>query len=70
MSSDVTPLALTPADAARTLAISPRSLSRLVAAGKIKARRTAGRLLIDYASLRHYYEALPEGPHDPVRMAR
>ena len=61
-------LALSPADAAMCLAVSRRTLARLIAARKIVCRRTAGRLLIDAASLRAYYESLPTGPLPPVRV--
>jgi excisionase family DNA binding protein len=66
--SELTPLALAPADAARFLAISKRTLSRLIRDGRVTARRTDGRLLIDTESLRSYYDSLPVGPHAPVRV--
>jgi excisionase family DNA binding protein len=54
------PLALTPEDAAATLAISRRQLYRLIGAGKIKARKAGTRTtLIDAASVKAYYDALP-----------
>jgi hypothetical protein len=63
MSADDTdklePLALAPRDAARFLSISKRSLSRLIACGKIIARKDGARTLVDVASLKSYYAALP-----------
>jgi excisionase family DNA binding protein len=49
------PLALSPANAARFLSISKRSLSRLIAAKKIEARKDGPRTLVDVASLKAYY---------------
>jgi excisionase family DNA binding protein len=53
------PLALSPLDAAAHLSISKRTLSRLIAAGKIAARKDGVRTLVDVASLKAYYAALP-----------
>jgi hypothetical protein len=53
------PLALPPLAAAQFLSISKRSLSRLIAAGKIVARKQGSRTLVDVESLRAYYERLP-----------
>jgi hypothetical protein len=55
----VEPLALSPRDAAKFLSISKRSLSRLIAARKIVARKDGPRTLVDMASLRSYYASLP-----------
>ena len=57
--TELQPLALAPAAAAAFLSISKRSLSRLVAAGKVTARKAGPRTLIDTASLRSYFESLP-----------
>src|SRR5271168_2737711 len=55
------PLALSPANAARFLSISKRSLSRLIAAKKIEARKDGPpRTLVDVASLKAYYARLPK----------
>lgn len=63
MSADDTdklePLALAPRDAAHFLSISKRSLSRLIAGGKIIARKGGARTLVDVASLKAYYAGLP-----------
>jgi len=56
---EVEPLALAPAAAARTIAISKRSLSRLIADGKIIARKDGTRTLVDFESLKAYYRNLP-----------
>jgi excisionase family DNA binding protein len=53
------PLALPPQAAAQLLSISKRSLSRLIAAGKIVARKEGSRTLVDVESLKAYYTGLP-----------
>ena len=53
------PLALSISDAAKLLAISKRSVYRLIAAGKIVARRHGKRAIVDAASLKAYYTSLP-----------
>jgi excisionase family DNA binding protein len=53
------PLALAPLEAARFLSISKRTLSRLIAGGKILARKDGSRTLVDVASLKAYYASLP-----------
>jgi excisionase family DNA binding protein len=69
------PLAFSRAEACRYLGISPRHLTRLIAAGKIIARRDPGggrtRTLIDAASCRAYWASSPkvEGQR-PVGGAR
>lgn len=58
------PLALSPRDAAAFLSVSKRTLTRLIAAKKIEARKSEGRTLIDVSSLKTYYASLPkvDGP--------
>ena len=68
MPAALSPIALSPADACRYLAISRRTLARLVSLRKIKVRHTGRRVLVDAESLRRYYEGLPEGPLPPVRV--
>jgi hypothetical protein len=53
------PLALSPRGAAALLSISNRSLSRLIAARKIAARKDGSRTLVDVASIKACYAALP-----------
>jgi excisionase family DNA binding protein len=53
------PFALPPQAAAQLLSISKRSLSRLIAAGKIVARKEGSRTLVDVESLKAYYAGLP-----------
>ena len=60
MSTALEPLALSPREAAAFLSISKRSLSRLIRAGKIEARKAGPRTLVDVASLKAYYESLPK----------
>jgi excisionase family DNA binding protein len=56
---ELPPLALAPLAAARLLSISKRSLSRLIATGKIVARKDGTRTLVDVESLKAYYANLP-----------
>jgi excisionase family DNA binding protein len=53
------PLALSPADAAKFLSVSRRAVSKLIAEGKLAARKLGNRTLVDVAVLRAYYENLP-----------
>jgi excisionase family DNA binding protein len=67
----IEPLALSPRDAAQLLSISKRSLSRLIAARKIAARKDGPRTLVDVASLKTYYAALPlKTDHAPIVFGR
>jgi hypothetical protein len=56
---ELQPLALAPLAAARFLSISKRSLSRLIADGKVVARKEGTRTLVDVESLKAYYATLP-----------
>jgi excisionase family DNA binding protein len=61
------PIALSPRDAAQFLSISKRTLSHLIARRKIVARKDGVRTLVDVASLKAYYEALPlKTDHAPL----
>ncbi len=68
------PLALSPADAAKTLGIGRTNLYRLIAAGLIDARRLGGRTIIPATSLRDFLAGLPAAPirskptRDPARL--
>ena len=53
------PLAVPPNEAARLLAVSRRTVSRLIRERKLVARKLGKRTLVDYSSIRTYYEALP-----------
>jgi excisionase family DNA binding protein len=65
------PIALSPRDAAQFLSISKRSLSRLIAARKIEARKDGPRTLVDVASLKAYYASLPKKfDHVPTVFGR
>jgi len=63
--SNIQPVALSPADAARYLSISRRSLSRLIASGQVIAKKMPGgrtaRTLVDFDSLRSYYAPCRDG---------
>jgi excisionase family DNA binding protein len=65
------PIALSPRDAAQFLSISKRSLSRLIRARKIEARKHGPRTLVDVASLKAYYASLPKKTdHLPIVFGR
>lgn len=53
-------LALSPRDAAAFLAVSKRTLTRLIADKKIEARKSGPRTLVTVASLKAYFESLPK----------
>jgi len=52
------PLALPPRDAAKFLSIGKRTLSNLIRAKKIVARKSGVRTLVDVALLKSFYESL------------
>jgi excisionase family DNA binding protein len=56
---DIAPLALSPKAAAATLSISRRKLDILISDGVLKARKDGSRTLVDYASVKAYYDGLP-----------
>jgi excisionase family DNA binding protein len=56
----VAPLAVPPNEAARLLAVSRRTVSRLIRQHKLIARKLGKRTLVDYDSVRAYYSTLPE----------
>jgi excisionase family DNA binding protein len=61
------PMALSPREAANYIAVSKRTLSRLIRAKKIAARKAGVRTLVDVASLKAYYESLPlKTDHAPI----
>jgi len=67
----IEPLALSPSQAAVFLSISKRSLSRLIRAGKIEARKAGPRTLVDVVSPKAYYETLPrKTDHAPIVFGR
>jgi len=69
--SVIEPLALSPREAAAFLSISKRSLSRLIRARKIEARKSGPRTLVDVASLKAYYASLPKKTdHAPIVFGR
>jgi hypothetical protein len=76
MSASLEPLAISPAASGRFLGVSKRSIYNLIAARKIIAKKDKGRTLVDVASIRAYYAALPEkdGPEplfgDPEPKAK
>ena len=61
------PIALSPRDAAAFIGVSKRTLSRLIRANKIAARKAGPRTLVDVASLKAYYDSLPlKTDHAPI----
>ena len=69
--SAIEPLALSPRDAADCLSVSKRTVSNLIAAGKIEARKNGTRTLVDVASLKTYYASLPlKADHAPLVFGR
>ena len=67
----IEPLALSPRDAADCLSVSKRTVSNLIAAGKIEARKYGTRTLVDVASLKTYYASLPlKTDHGPLVFGR
>jgi excisionase family DNA binding protein len=67
----IEPLALSPRDAADCLSVSKRTVSNLIAAGKIEARKNGTRTLVDVASLKTYYASLPlKADHAPLVFGR
>ncbi len=61
------PIALSPRDAAAFIAISKRTLSRLIRSKKIAARKAGPRTLVDVASLKASYQSLPlKTDHAPL----
>ena len=67
----IEPLALSPRDAADCLSVSKRTVSNLIAAGRIEARKNGTRTLVDVASLKTYYASLPlKTDHAPLVFGR
>ena len=65
--SALEPLALSPREAAAYLSVSKRTLSRLIRAKKIAARKHGPRTLVDVASLKSFYDSLPlKTDHAPL----
>ena len=61
------PLAVSPREAASLLAISKRTVSRLIRSRKLVARKVGKRTLVDVESIKAYYEALPlKTDHAPL----
>ena len=62
--SEFQPIAYTPQAAAAALGLSRRTVTRLIADGRLVARRAGNRTLVDAASVRTYFESLPtiDGP--------
>ena len=53
------PFSLSPQGAADILSISKRAIYLLIADGVLVARKAGGRTLVDFQSIRAYYESLP-----------
>lgn len=57
--NSVEPAALSPKGAAEYLSLSLRSVSNLIADRVLIAKQAGGRTLVDFQSVKKYYEALP-----------
>ena len=55
----IDPAALSPKGAAQYLSITPRAVYNLIADRKLVARKLGSRTLIDFDSVRRFYEGLP-----------
>jgi excisionase family DNA binding protein len=55
----IEPAALSPKGACAYLSLSKRNISNLIADGVLIAKRSGGRTLVDFQSVKAYYEALP-----------
>jgi excisionase family DNA binding protein len=60
MSPALQPLAISPRDAAAMLAISKRTVSRLIRSRKLVARKVGKRTLVDVESIKAFYATLPQ----------
>jgi excisionase family DNA binding protein len=71
VATTIEPFALSPREAAKCLAVSKRTISRLITARKIVARKVGSRTLVDVASLKDYYESLRlKADHQPLVFGR
>jgi excisionase family DNA binding protein len=72
----IEPLSLSPTASGRFLGVSKRTIYNLISARKITAKKDGARTLVDVASIRAYYAALPDkdGPEplfgDPESKAK
>ena len=65
------PLALSPRDAATMLAVSRRTISRLIRTHKLVARKHGKRTLVDVESVNAFYAGLPvKADHAPIVFGR
>jgi excisionase family DNA binding protein len=61
------PLAISPRDAATMLAVSKRTVSRLIRTRKLVARKHGKRTLVDVESVKAFYAGLPvKADHAPL----
>ncbi len=58
--TDVTPFAVSIADAVRMVGLGRTSLYAAIASGKLKTRKSGRRTLVETAALREFLDALPE----------
>jgi excisionase family DNA binding protein len=71
VATTIEPFALSPREAAKCLAVSKRTISRLITARKIVARKVGSRTLVDVASLKGYYQSLRlTTDHQPLVFGR
>jgi hypothetical protein len=58
--NDITPYAVSIADAVKIVGLGRTSLYAAIAAGKIKTRKSGRRTLVETSALRQFIEGLPE----------
>lgn len=69
--SAIEPLAISPREAADMLAISKRTVSRLIRARKLVARKHGKRTLVDVESVKAFYASLPiKATSSPIVFGR
>jgi excisionase family DNA binding protein len=67
MSAVLSPFAVSPRETARLLAVSRRTVSRLIRSHKLVAKKDGKRTLVDYESVKAYYAGLPvKADHAPL----
>lgn len=58
MSTDITPIAVSPRKAAEILGVSRDHLYRLLTSGEVSSAKSGTRVLVDVESLRDYFETI------------
>ena len=58
MTTDLTPIAVSPAKAAELLGVSRWHVYSLINNGQLKSAKSGARVLVDFESLRDYFESI------------